>query len=374
MSNDATSDFDPAAIIADRLTRRIITDGPIPIPAFMMEALFNPTAGFYATKDPIGAGSDFITAPEISQIFGELIGLWSIQSWMDTGSPETVTLIELGPGKATMMRDVLRAARLVPAFLDAAEVCLVEASAALKMVQGQTLKDSPVPIRWAKSLADIKPGPSIILANEFLDCLPVRQAIRQEDQWRERCVGLHDDGSGFIFTLGSVLDGQDIPEAYADCADGTLIELRPSDIQLVDQIADRFDNHPGRALIIDYGPMSPETGDSLQAIRAHEKVDPLDQPGTADLTAHVDFSVLKKSGEVRSLTVAGPVTQHDFLLNLGLEQRASHLAADNPKLKATLARQVHRLTDPDQMGELFKVISLSSDSLVTAPGFHQQTV
>lgn len=369
MSQTPSDEFNPADIISKRLIQRIRTDGPLPLPAFMMEALFNPTAGFYATKDPIGAGSDFITSPEISQVFGELIGLWAVQSWMDMGAPDKVVLVELGPGRGTLMSDILRSARLVPSFLDAAEVILVEASAALKMVQGQMLTNSPVAIRWVKSLQDVKPGPAIILANEFLDCLPLRQAVRHQGRWHDRCVS-HDETEGFVFTLGAVLEDRDIPDEARSLEDGALIELRPGDIQTIDLIADRFAQHPGRALFIDYGPDQFEPGDTLQAIRAHEKVDPLDRPGTADLTAHVQFDALRKAAVERSLDVAGPVTQSTFLTALGLEQRMARLAADNPDQKEKLARQFHRLTDPSEMGELFKVIALSSQNLPDPAGFH----
>ncbi|PWE16871.1 SAM-dependent methyltransferase [Marinicauda salina] len=337
----------------------------------MAEALFDPVAGFYATKDPLGAGADFITAPEISQMFGELVGLWAVESWRAMGAPNPVRLVELGPGKATMMHDALRAGRLAPDFLHAARVTLVEASPALKMVQARTLADSPVPVDWAGALEDVPAGPSIVLANEFLDCLPIRQAVKHEGRWRERCVGIDpEDETGFAFMLGAALGADEtlIPAALRGAPDGTLVELRPGDAQIVETLAGRFRTDPGRALFIDYGAAESEAGDTLQAIRAHEKVDPLDAPGTADLTAWVDFARLAETARAAGLAVHGPAGQGDFLAGLGIEARAAALAQTRPDRKATIARQLHRLTDPAEMGALFKVMAISSPALPDPPG------
>ncbi|MFC4725495.1 class I SAM-dependent methyltransferase [Glycocaulis abyssi] len=364
-------EFNPAARIASNLRARIASQGPLPVSVFMMEALFDPMAGYYATRDPIGAGSDFITAPEISQMFGELLGLWAAQCWQDMGAPESLVLAELGPGKATMMADMLRAGRAVPGFADALKISLVEASAALKMVQGQTLARVGVPVGWAKSLETIPAGPGIIFGNEFLDCLPVRQAVRVEGQWRERCVTLHpDDESRFAFVTGPVIAEDDpfIPDALRASPDGALVELRPGDAQVVDALAARFSEHPGHALFIDYGPAVSEPGDTLQAIRAHQKVDPLDAPGTADLTARVDFDTLARRARSAGLDVYGPVEQGAFLKGLGMEQRAAALAASRPDQRGTIARQLHRLTADDEMGVLFKVIALSAPGMPAPPG------
>ncbi|MGY6661409.1 MAG: class I SAM-dependent methyltransferase [Glycocaulis sp.] len=364
-------EFNPAARIAANLRARMASQGPLPVSVVMMEALFDPMAGYYATRDPIGAGADFVTAPEISQMFGELLGLWAAQCWQDMGSPESLVLAELGPGKGTMMADMLRAARAVPGFADALKVSLVEASAALKMVQGQTLARAGVPVGWAKSLETIPAGPAIIFGNEFLDCLPVRQAVRVEGQWRERCVTLHpDDESRFAFVTGPVIAEDDpfIPEALRDSPDGTLAELRPGDAQVVDALAARFSDHPGHALFIDYGPSLSEPGDTLQAIREHQKVDPLDAPGTADLTARVDFDTLAQRARAAGLDVYGPVEQGAFLKSLGMEQRAAALAASRPDQRGTIARQLHRLTAGEEMGVLFKVIALSAPGMPAPPG------
>lgn len=362
----------PEARIADRLRTRIGESGPVPVPVFMAEALFDPIAGFYATKDPLGAGADFVTAPEISQMFGEVIGLWAAQAWVDMGSPAHVHLVELGPGKGTLMHDILRTGRVVPGFLNALEVTLVEASPALKMVQGRVLADSPVQIRWADRLEKAPDGPAVILANEFLDCLPVRQAVKAGGVWRERCVGLHpDDEARFAFVTGPALSSADlefVPESLRDLPEGSLVELRPGDRQIVDALALRFSRHKGRALFIDYGPAKSEPGDTLQAIRAHEKVDPLDRPGTADLTTRVDFETLAKAGIEAGLDVHGPQTQRDFLAALGIAQRTKMLAARVPEKRDMLLRQLDRLTGEDQMGVLFKAICLSSPGLPDPAG------
>lgn len=359
-------------MIAEQLRQRIRETGPMSVAAFMTEALFDPKAGYYATKDPIGAGSDFITAPEVSQMFGELIGLWAAQSWMDMGRPDPFYLIELGPGRGTMMADALRAGRAVPGFVAAARVTLIEASAALKAVQAQTLGPTGAQIQWVDRLEAVPSGPSIILGNEFLDCLPVRQAIRHDGQWHERLVALDaETDTDFVFVLGPPLGIDDalVPTRLVDSENGRLVELRPGDRQIIETITARFSTHDGRALLIDYGPAQSETGDTLQAIRAHEKVDPLAEPGTADLTTRVDFETLLQTATDRGLVAYGPVTQRAFMLGLGLEQRAAALMQADPDKKATLARQVWRLTDPEQMGELFKLVCLDSPALPNPPGF-----
>ncbi|MCH8491348.1 MAG: SAM-dependent methyltransferase [Oceanicaulis sp.] len=374
-----TEDFRPAEALAARLRDRIATDGPLPVSAFMMQALFDPMFGFYATKDPLGAHNDFITAPEISQMFGELIGLWAVECWSQMGEPDPVQLIELGPGTGRMMSDVARVLRAAPGLVAAAEVTLVEASPALKMVQGRTLAGAPVPIRWAPRLDSVRPGPTLLLANEFLDCLPVRQAIRHEGVWRERCVAMHpDEGERFAFVLGPALSAPDlalIPAPLHDLPDGSLVELRPADAAVVEAVAERLNDHPGYALFIDYGAVEPDHGDTLQAIRKHEKVDPLDAPGTADLTAWVAFDALARAGLDAGLQVFGPVEQGQFLKGLGLDVRAALLAkAQDREGRARLERQAARLSAPEEMGALFKVIAFASPGLAPPPGLDRYTL
>lgn len=368
-----TEDFRPAEALAARLRARIASEGPLPVSVYMMEALFDPMAGFYATKDPLGAHNDFITAPEISQMFGELIGLWAVECWSQMGSPGKVQLIELGPGTGRMMSDVVRVLRAAPDLIDAAEATLVEISPALKMVQGRTLAGAPAPIRWAPRLEAVRPGPTLLLANEFLDCLPIRQVVKHEGVWRERCVAMHpDESERFAFVLGAALSAPDlarIPTPLRDLPDGALVELRPADAAVIGAVAERLNDHPGYALFIDYGATGPEHGDTLQAIRRHEKVDPLDAPGTADLTAWVAFDALAHAALDAGLQVFGPAGQGPFLKGLGLDVRAALLAkAQDTAGRARLARQAARLSAPEEMGALFKVIAFASPGLAPPPG------
>ncbi len=361
-----------SASLAGRLRQRIREQGPLSTGTFIAEALFDPREGFYATKDPIGAGEDFITAPEVSQMFGELIGLWLAQAWQGMGAPEPVQLVELGPGRGTMMKDILRAARAVPGFAKALNVTLVEISPALINVQAQMLDKAPCPVHWRAALQQAPKGPALVIGNEFLDCLPVRQLVRQDGRWHERLVDCDQDG-GFGFVLdpapASAALLSLISPALREAQEGALVEVRPAIAALADELATRFAAAPGQALFIDYGPAKSETGDSLQAIRAHQKVDPLAAPGSADLTTRVDFEELARAARQAGLQVFGPVPQGQWLQRLGLEYRAAALVRQHPQQKRTLARQVHRLTDAHEMGALFKVIAIAAPGLPQPDGF-----
>ncbi len=360
--------------LAERIKGRIRSEGPMTLSAFMAEALFDPTEGFYATRDPIGAGADFVTAPEISQMFGELIGLWCVQAWRDMGAPPRLSLIELGPGKGTMMADMLRAARLDPDFVRAARVFLVEASPALKTVQGRSLEASPCPIAWIGAVEDAPETPALIVGNEYLDCLPIRQFLMTPDGWRERLAGLDPDGERVAYVLSNAAPHPDdvalIPESLREAEPGTVAEIRPASAPLAAHLGERFATKPGRALFIDYGPAQSEGGDTLQAIAKHEKTDPLAEPGGADLTARVDFAALADAARAAGLDVAGPVTQAAFLTALGVEHRAAALSQKQEGAeRSKIARQLFRLTGDDQMGALFKAICLSSEGLPAPAGF-----
>ncbi|MFW6412710.1 MAG: class I SAM-dependent methyltransferase, partial [Oceanicaulis sp.] len=275
-----------------------------------------------------------------------------------------------------MMSDMLRAGRAAPGFLEACDATLVEASPALKMKQGETLSRAPVPVRWAKRLEDAAPGPCVIVSNEFLDCLPIRQAVRVEGRWRERVVGIDPkDETRFAFGLGPVLPDADleaIPNPLRAAPDGALVELRPADAPLVAEIARRLTAAPGYALFVDYGSDRPEFGDTLQAIRKHEKVDPLDTPGTADLTAWAAFDRLGRLGREAGLDVYGPIGQGAFLTGLGIEHRAAALSRGlDAEGRGRVARQLHRLVDPSEMGALFKVMAFASPGLPPAPGLER---
>jgi len=358
--------------LSKRLAARIRAGGPISTGVFLGEALFDPCEGFYATKDPIGAGEDFITAPEISQMFGELIGLWLAGCWQAMQGPSPVRLVEFGPGRGTMMKDILRAARAVPGFAKALDVSLIEASPALINVQAGMLDTAPCPVNWVHALKDVPSGPCIIIGNEYLDCLPVRQFVRQNGAWFERLVDVDEAGAFHFVISGAPASNPEIemiPPDLRDSEEGALVEARPVIALLMDELAIRFATDPGVALFIDYGPAQSEPGDTLQAIARHEKVDPLVAPGSADLTTRVDFAELKRAAQAAGLGVAGPVCQGDWLKRLGLEYRAADLMRKNPDQKAKLARQVHRLMDADQMGDLFKVIAIYAKDLPVPEGF-----
>ncbi|PHS25843.1 MAG: SAM-dependent methyltransferase [Robiginitomaculum sp.] len=358
--------------LSKRLAARIRAGGPISAGVYLNEALFDPCEGFYATKDPIGAGEDFITAPEVSQIFGELIGLWLAGCWQAMQRPSPVRLVEFGPGRGTMMKDILRAARAVPGFAKALDVNLIEASPALINVQAGMLGSAPCPVNWVHALKDVPSGPCLIVANEYLDCLPIRQFVRQNGAWFERMVDVDETGDfGFVISSApaSAPEIDMIPPDLRDSEDGALVEVRPAIALMMDELATRFTADPGAALFIDYGPAKSEPGDTLQAIAGHEKVDPLVAPGSADLTTRVDFAEIARAANTAGLSVAGPVSQGQWLKRLGLEYRAADLMRKNPNQKQKLARQVHRLMDEKQMGDLFKVMAVYAKDLPAPEGF-----
>ena len=359
------------ATLEDKIKSRIREAGPMSVAEYMTVCLLDPVQGYYPTRDPLGAEGDFITAPEISQMFGEVLGLWCVQSWIDLGRPETLHLIEYGPGRGIMMSDMLRSAALEAGFKAAVQVWLIEASAALEAVQGRTLMGAGVPIQWAARLEDVPAGPSLIIGNEFLDCLPVQQLICDDpfagkDGWVERRVGLdEEDRLCFVkidVPAASILT-ENLPAGAQDARKDDLLETCPSTAQIIDSLAARFETHPGRALFIDYGPEDTEFGDTLQALKRHEKVGVFSDPGNTDLTARVDFAALAQIAEAAGLTASAAVPQREFLSKLGLEMRAVTLIRSKPEAKPIIARQLHRLTDAAEMGELFKTMCLSSPGL-----------
>ncbi len=357
--------------LKDKIKHRIREAGPMSVAEYMTVCLLDPVQGYYPTRDPLGAEGDFITAPEISQMFGEVIGLWCVQSWIDLGRPDTLHLIELGPGRGIMMSDMLRAASLDAGFKAAIQVWLIEASAALEAVQGRTLAAAGVPVQWAARLEDVPAGPSLIVGNEFLDCLPIQQLICNDpfagkDGWVERRVGLNDDDSLCFVRIDVPAPAgltQRLPDGASDARKDNLLETCPAVAQIVDGLVERFAEHPGRALFIDYGPEDTEFGDTLQALKRHEKVGVFSDPGNTDLTARVDFAALSEVALAAGLTASAAVPQRELLSKLGVEMRAVALTRVKPEAKAVIARQLHRLTAEDEMGELFKAMCLSSADL-----------
>jgi SAM-dependent MidA family methyltransferase len=352
---------------------RISGAGPMPVAEYMRLCLTHPQFGFYTTRDPFGRDGDFTTAPEISQMFGELVGLWAASVWRQMGSPNNVRLVELGPGRGTMMLDMLRAAQVVPAFRAAVVVHLVEISALLERQQRQTLGGLDVPMLWHRSLDDVPDGPLIVIANEFFDALPVYQAVKQADGWHERLVGIDADDS-FAFVRAPVpipRFAETLPDVVRNAPDDAIYEWRSQ--QLMFEIGGRIVREGGAALAIDYGYADSEWGETLQAVVRHTFADPLKMPGLVDLTAHVDFRALALAADSIGADVQGPVTQRDFLLRLGIERRAESLKVKaDAEQAAAIDSAVTRLLDVDTaggMGRLFKAMALAHPKLGTLPGF-----
>ncbi len=348
--------------LLDHIKAQISANGPMRIDEYMATCLLHPTLGYYTTRDPLGAQGDFVTAPEISQMFGELIGLCLAQTWLAQGGPKSFTLAELGPGRGTLMADILRATSNVPGFADAAEIALVEASPKLRDVQAATLTNHKV--TWFDTADALPDQPLYLVANEFFDALPIRQFIRTSQGWRERQVGLTDGALGF--GLGPMSPQPALAHRLEDTADGDLIEDCAQIAPVMQALSARIETHGGAALIIDYGDWR-SLGDTLQALRAHEQTDPLAAPGDCDLTAHVDFEQLAAAATPAQHTRITP--QGVFLERLGITQRAQVLAKTmtGPTLETHIAAH-RRLTHPSEMGNLFKVMGLYPTTQTPPPG------
>ena len=353
--------------LGDEIRALIGQEGPISLERYMALALAHPTHGYYMNRDPFGAEGDFTTAPGISQMFGELIGLWAAEIWAAMGGPNPLRLIELGPGRGTLMSDALRAARVAPEFRAALDVCLIETSPALAAIQHDTLLTAGAPVSWAAQLEDAPDGPAVMIANEFLDALPIRQYVRGPRDWRERLVGL--DGLGKL-TFG--LSPEPERSIKGPAEEGDLLEINAVGHRLMFEIGARLARQGGAALFIDYGHAFTGVGNTLQAVRAHRMVDPLVDPGEADLTAHVDFAAMARSARAAGAAVYGPIDQGDFLKALGLEQRAQALssraaAAQAADIEAARLRLIGK--GPGQMGALFKAMVVANRQLPVPPGF-----
>jgi SAM-dependent MidA family methyltransferase len=362
--------------LRERLRAEIAQTGPLTVAEYMHRCLHDPRDGYYATRPALGEGGDFITAPLVSQMFGELIGLWAIEVWTRMGSPERARLIEVGPGDGTLMSDMLRAARVSPDFIKAVDVWMVETSSPLRDAQVRRLADAPVGARWVQGLGDIPPGPpAIIVANELLDCLPTRQLVWTGEAWAERMVGLTDDGLGFGLQPLPTRDGwvwrliDKTPAPPPEPQAGQVLEISRAQAAFGQLIGEHIARDGGAALLIDYGRAEPGFGDTLQALKGHEKVDPLACPGEADLTIHADFPAVLAAARKAGVETA-IVTQGAFLRRLGVDERAAALTAAHPDRADTLARQLDRLVAPDQMGELFKAACIYSPGLIP-PGFEE---
>ncbi|HEY1246012.1 MAG TPA: SAM-dependent methyltransferase [Hyphomicrobiaceae bacterium] len=350
------------------LAERMRRDGPLPVDRFMQACLDHPVHGYWRKPNIIGAGGDFVTAPEISQVFGELIGLWCAVVWESMGRPVPVRLVELGPGRGTLMRDALRAARVLPGFLDAAFVHLVEVSATLRRTQAETVLSGKeghavAALAWHEAIEDVPAGPAIAIANEFLDALPIRQFVWRRQAWHERVVALGPDGR-FMFEAGDAIDfaGTTPPPG-----EGAIVELRAGEEELLTTLAARAE--PVAALFIDYGTAAESFGDTLQAVRGHAYIDPLAEPGAADLTAHVHFAALARKARAAGLAADGPLTQAEFLGRLGIVERTARLMAANPACAGEMEAATQRLMSPAGMGQLFKALAVRSPALPPPPPF-----
>jgi SAM-dependent MidA family methyltransferase len=345
------------------LAALIRSEGPIGIDRFMRLCLQDPVHGYYRRGAPIGREGDFVTAPEISQIFGELLGLWTAQVWIDLGRPHPFRLVELGPGRGTLMADAVRAMRIVPGLLDAAAVTLVESNAALRAEQAQRLAGAPR-LLWADCF-EPQETPTIVLANEFLDCLPIRQFVAGDAVWHERLVGL-DDAGELAFGLSPP-----VPLALPPASPGRIVEIGEGADDLLAAFGEAARLAPFAALLIDYGPARGVFGDTLQAVSRHRPVDPLALPGESDLTAHVRFEALAHAAVRHGLVAAGPHPQGAFLEALGLAERAERLAMGAPDAAAAaeIASGAARLTagSPGGMGRLFHAFGLRSPGLPPLP-------
>ncbi len=348
--------------LKDRLKAEIAQGGPIPVADYMARCLHDAEHGYYATRPSLGGGGDFITAPLVSQMFGELVGLWAVETWTRLGKPAPFRLVEAGPGDGTLMSDLLRAVRLAPDFVAAADLWLVETSAPLRAAQAERLAGAALTPQWAESLDGVPGGaPMVLVSNELLDCLPARQFVLTGGGWVERLVGLDADGE-LAFGLAPSDHGQ--PPG----PEGTILEVSPAQEAFGAQLGERIARDGGAALLIDYGRGEPEFGDTLQALKGHEKLGPLDAPGESDLTVHADFPAVLRAAEAAGAQTAGPIPQGLFLGRLGIQHRAEALQAARPDRADVISRQLTRLIAPDQMGELFKAVSIHQPGL-DSPGF-----
>jgi SAM-dependent MidA family methyltransferase len=348
--------------LADLLARRIAATGPITLADYMADCLLHPDHGYYATRDPFGAAGDFTTAPEISQMFGEVLGLCIAQAWLDQGTPTPFTLAEIGPGRGTLMADVLRATRRIPGFHAAAQVTLIEASVTLRNRQRVTLGTHPA--QWLDTADALPDAPLFLIANEFFDALPIRQFTRDAAGWRECMVGLTD--ARLTFGLSAPAPLARLQHRLHDTRPGDIVEVCPAAPAIITAIALRIATHGGAAIIIDYGNWRSK-GNTLQALRAHTFADPLGEPGLADLTAHVDFQALAAAAAFCRATLTD---QGTLLHRLGIAHRTETLARalHGAALENHLAAY-RRLTGPSEMGTLFKALAFHPGTSRPPPGF-----
>jgi NADH dehydrogenase [ubiquinone] 1 alpha subcomplex assembly factor 7 len=358
-----------AADLASRLARHIRAHGPMTIAAFMAMALHDPAAGYYARRQPLGASGDFVTAPEISQIFGELIGLWCADLWQRMGSPDPVIVAELGPGRGLLIADFLRAASGIAGFRAAMRLYLVETSPVLRAEQQRRLGGAEA--EWLDDVDGLPDGPMLLVANEFLDALPIRQLVRGPTHWAERLVAIDADGRlCFAEGLESPMLSAMVPVGQRAAPLGSIFEFCPAAVTMTTGLATRLREQGGGALFVDYGYTDASGESTLSAIGRHQAAGILDAPGTTDLSTHVDFAILAATARARGAAVYGPVAQGDFLKALGAELRLQILLRHAaPNRRATLEAGLRRLIEPAEMGTLFKVLAMTSPDMPAPAGF-----
>ncbi len=357
--------------LADKIISLIRQTGPISVADYFSLCLADPEHGYYRTRQPFGRSGDFVTAPEISQLFGEMIGIFLISAWAGSGRPEAVRLIEIGPGRGTMMADALRVIeKASPTLYAAATVHLVETSQRLQTVQRQTLLRHKERIAWHTAFEDVPDGFTLLAANELFDAVPLRQFVKTGGRFRERMVGL-DSRGGLAFGLGvTTLEATLLPDHAHRAPEGTVFEAAPARTAVMMAIATRLRKADGTALVIDYGHLQSGFGDTLQAVYRHEFDAPLNRPGEADLTSHVDFQALAEAAAAMGAHVHRPLSQGEFLVGLGLLERAGALGSGRDELtQGTIRAAVNRLAGEGagMMGALFKVLAISARPLALAP-------
>jgi NADH dehydrogenase [ubiquinone] 1 alpha subcomplex assembly factor 7 len=371
ISRPTVTEYSP---LQSEIKKLIKSSGPMPVWRYMELCLMHPQHGYYISRDPLGREGDFTTAPEVSQMFGELLGLWAASVWKAMGSPSLLRLIELGPGRGTMMADALRALRVLPPLYQMLNIHLVEINPVLRDKQRATLQAARN-VSWHDNIDEVPDGPAIIFANEYFDVLPIHQAVRRETGWHERVVILDESGQLTFDAAADPLPRFEVllPPLLRAAPAGAVFEWRP-DTEIM-KIASRVRDQDGAALIIDYGHLRSDAGDTFQAIARHSFTDPLQAPGQADVTAHVDFQALAHAAEDMGARVHGPVTQGDFLQRLGIETRAVTLMAKaSHEVSEDISSALKRLIGGgrDGMGVMFKVLGISDPRLTMLPGLNDE--
>lgn len=346
--------------LEDQIDLQIRTSGPMSIATYMGLCLTHPSKGYYRAGDPIGAAGDFITAPEISQMFGELIGFWLVNLWQQMGQPKIFTLLELGPGRGTLMSDILRVACRAPGFRDGLRLALFETSPPLMTEQKARLEVYEP--RWLQNFDAFENGPVIIVANEFFDALPIRQFVRRDGHWHERQVGLKD-GKRVFGLSPTPIPAEAMPDAVKDATNDSVFEINFAGAEVMSRLAKVVAKQGGSILAVDYGYATSQTGETLQGVRRHAYADVLDAPGETDLSAHVDFGALANVAGQAGLAIQPLATQGQFLSRLGIGERAAALAQANPGSASDISAAHDRLVGQDQMGTLFKVFCAHSPGL-----------